>query len=57
MNCYLTPGRAQRTAFAVVALLASLVTFGSMAGLAQSYADAASTAQELVMASVPAAVR
>jgi len=56
MNRYPSPGRAQRTVSAVVALLASLVTFGSVAGLAQGYADAAQTAQELVMASVPAAV-
>ncbi|HUP09596.1 MAG TPA: hypothetical protein VMU47_20725 [Caldimonas sp.] len=56
MNRYPSPGRAQRTVSAVVALLASLVTFGSVAGLAQGYADAAQTAQELVMASVAAAV-
>jgi len=58
MNRYAISSRRQRVVFAAVALLTSLITFGSIGGLAQHYADAAvPAAQELVMAAPPAQLR
>lgn len=57
MNRYPTPSRLRRAVFFIVAVASSLLTLGSMGGLAEHYANGAPSAQEMALAMPAAATR